>query len=64
MILHIDSDAAFLVAPKARNRVAGFYYCGDTYTKSTTPHSKLNGPVHIECKTLKHVVTSAAEAEI
>ena len=63
MILHVDSDAAFLVAPKARSRVAGFYYCGDTYTKNTTPHSKLNGPVHIECKTLKHVVTSAAEAE-
>ena len=30
MILHIDSYAAFLVAPKVRSRVAGFYYCGDT----------------------------------
>ena len=63
MILYVDSDAAFLVAPKARSRVAGFYYCGDSYTKNTTPHSKLNGAVHIECKTLKHVVISAAEAE-
>ena len=63
MILHVDSDAAFLVAPKARSRVAGFYYCGDLYNKNTTPQSRLNGPVHIECKTLKHVVASAAEAE-
>lgn len=33
MMLHIDSDAVFLVAPKALSRVAGFYYCGDSYTK-------------------------------
>ena len=26
MQLHVDSDAAYLVAPKARSRVAGFYY--------------------------------------
>ena len=64
MILHVDSDAAYLVAPKARSRVAGFFYCGDKYMTNTTPCSKLNGPVHIECKTLKHVVASAAEAEI
>ena len=25
-ILHVDSDAAYLVAPKARSRIAGFYY--------------------------------------
>ena len=63
MILHVDSDAAFLVAPKARSHVVGFYYCSDDYNKSTTPYSVLNGPIHIECKTLKHVVASAAEVE-
>ena len=63
MILHLDSDAAYLVAPKARSRVAGYFYCGQHYNKNITPNTALNGPIHIECKTLKHVVASAAEAE-
>ena len=63
MILHLDSDAAYLVAPKARSWIVGFFYCGDTYTKNATPPNKINGPIHIECKLLKHVVASAAEAE-
>ena len=63
MVLHIDSDAAYLVAPKARSRIAGYFYCSDKYEKNTKPTPRLNGPVHIECKTLKHVVASAAEAE-
>ena len=63
MILHLDSDAAYLVAPKARSRIAGYFYCGNTYTKNITPNSTLNSPIHIECKLLKHVVASAVEAE-
>ena len=63
MILHLDSDAAYLVAPKARSRIAGYFYCGNNYIKNTSPTSTLNGPIHIECKLLKHVVASAAEAE-
>ena len=30
---------------------------------SKTSTTKLNGAVHVECKTLRHVVSSAAEAE-
>ena len=26
MILHVDSDAAYNVMPKARSRIAGYYY--------------------------------------
>ena len=37
MMLHVNSDAAFLVAPKAKIRVAEFFYCGDTCDKPTTP---------------------------
>ena len=62
MKLQIDSDAAYLVAPKAKSRIAGFFQC--TNSKSplqSTPF--VNGPVHVECRTLRHVVTSAAEAE-
>ena len=62
MILNIDSDAAYLVAPKSRSRVAGYHFL------SCSPHPAkpppLNGPILIECKTLRHVVSSAAEAEI
>ena len=62
MILRIDSDAAYLVAPKAKSRIAGFFQCSNKNlpTNSTT---SINGPVHVECRTLRHVVTSAAEAE-
>ena len=58
MILRVDSDAAYLVAPKARSRVAGYYYLS-----SLDKSPRLNGAVHVECKTLRHVVASAAEAE-
>ena len=59
MILHVDSDAAYLVAPKARSRIAGYYYLSNLDTPPP-----LNGAIHVECKTLKHVVASAAEAEV
>ena len=61
MVLHIDSDAAYLVAPKARSRVAGYFHLSNH--PSTTSNNTLNGAVHVECKTLRHVVSSAAEAE-
>ena len=63
MILHLDSGAAYLVAPNTRSRIAGIFYCGDTYTKNVTPPTKIKGPIHIECKLLKHVVASATKAE-
>ena len=62
MILHVDSDAAYLVAPKARSRVAGYFHLSDH--PNITKHPKLNGAILVECKTLRHVVSSAAEAEV
>ena len=62
MQLYVDSDAAYLIAPKAKSRIAGYFYCSDK-SKTTPPNPPLNGPLHIECKILRHVVTSAAEAE-
>ena len=61
MILHVDSDAAYLVLPRARSRLAGhFFFCSDpTLTRTIRP----NAPILTECKTIQHVVTSAAEAE-
>lgn len=63
MILHVDTDAAYLVASKARSRIAGYFYMSDKYVNNTKPNPTNNGPVHVECHLLRHVVSSAAEAE-
>ena len=62
MVLRIDSDAAYLVAPQAKSRIAGFYRLSNNgvTNKKSTP----NGGILVECKTLRHVVASAAEAEV
>ena len=62
MILNIDSNAAYLVAPKARSRVASYYHL--SANPKITKHPRLNGTIHIECKTLRHIVSSAVEAEV
>ena len=58
-----DTDAAYLVLPKSRSCIAGYYLFADRmidYSKGTpTP----NGPILTECKTLKTVVSSSAESE-
>lgn len=61
MQLHIDSNAAYLITPRAKSRIAGFYYfkCGANNCPLTMP----NHPVLVECRCLQHVVSSAAEAE-
>jgi hypothetical protein len=61
MILLIDSDAAYVIAPKSRSRVAGYFYLADH--PDISKHTTLNGAILVECKTLRHVVSSAAEAE-
>ena len=67
MILHIDSDALYLSGPRAHSHTGGHYYLRSlpTYPKkypNLLPPT--NGPIHIECRVLKHVVVSAAKAEV
>ena len=62
MVLYVDSDAAYLVAPKARSRIAGYYYLSDH--PNVTKRPKPNDAVLVECKTLHHVISSSAEAEV
>ena len=62
MILTVDSDAAYLVAPGAKSRIAGFFYFKQA-PNGTILHPP-NSPVHVECRYLRHVVASAAEAEV
>jgi hypothetical protein len=57
MILTIDSDAAYLVAAKARSRAAGYFYLGNK------DNQLFNGPIYILTKLILAVMSSAAEAE-
>ena len=61
MILHVDSDAAYLVLPQARSHLAGHYFLSTNpgLTRTVPP----NGPILTECCTIKNVVASSAEAE-
>jgi hypothetical protein len=61
MILHIHSDASYISENEAKSRAGGFFYMGNT----TKNDKKLtNGAILIVSKVLKHVISSAAEAEI
>jgi hypothetical protein len=61
MILHIHSDASYLSENEANSRAGGFFYMGNA-----AKHQKklTNGAILIIRKVLKHVMSSAAEAEI
>ena len=59
MILHIHSDASYLVAPYVKDRISGDFSLSSNPTNSTTH----NAPIHIKCKRLRRVVTSSAECE-
>ena len=63
MQLHIESDAAYLVLPGARSRVAGYFYLRAHRHPNKAYPGYFNAPVLIKCSTLKNVVSSAAEAE-
>jgi len=58
MILTVDSDAAYLVAPQARSRAGGSHYLGDKNG------NLLNGSVAVIAKIIKNVVASAAGAGV
>ena len=62
MVLHVDFDVSYLVAPGAKSRVAGFYYFKEVPDNSILP--QLNNPIHVEYKYLRHIVSSAEEAEV
>ena len=58
MQIQADSDASYLVAPKARSRAGGYHWLGSNDGKL------FNGPIYVLAKIIKHVMGSAMEAEI
>jgi len=63
MILYADSDAAYLVLPKAHSRIAGYYLSSKQPPLPHKSHPPLNGLIWIECCTLPLTVASVAETE-
>ena len=64
MVLHVDSDTAYLTIPEARSCYAGHFYLSDWPSPSPIkPNPERNGPIHMECKKTRNVVSSAAESE-
>ena len=58
MILHVDSDTAYLVAPEAQSQAGGYQYL------SSHDGSLFNGPVLILAKVIKNVMELATEAKL
>jgi hypothetical protein len=61
MILHIHSDASYLSEKEATRRAGGFFYISSS-SKRDKKHT--NREILIIIKVLKHVMSSAAEAEV
>jgi hypothetical protein len=70
MCLHIESDASYLCAPKARSRAAGYHYLSSKPLDPTQPPGPndppvpSNGPINVPCILMKEVLASAAESEL
>ena len=64
MILHVDSDAAYLVLPKVRSQISSYYYLADKPPlPPENPNPIINGAVHVERKVVRNVIASATETE-
>jgi hypothetical protein len=61
MILYIHSDASYLSEREAKSRAGGFFHMGNSVNIS---NKLTNGAILIISTVLKHVMSSAAEAEI
>jgi hypothetical protein len=61
MMLHIHSDTSCLSENEAKSRAGVFFYMG---SNTKTGKKLTSGAILIISKVLKHVVSSAAEAEI
>ena len=51
MVLMLDTNAAYLVMPKAQSRISGYYYLGNK--PNSKPHPELNRAILIEFKHLR-----------
>jgi hypothetical protein len=67
MVMHIESDASYLSAAKARSHSAGYHFLSDRPSDPPDPTAappKANGAVNVHCTVMREVLASAAEAEL
>ena len=67
MILHIHSDASFLSEPGAKSRAGGYHYLITALVDpKKSPHKQQppNGPIHVECTTMRNVLANVMKAEL
>jgi hypothetical protein len=65
--LHINSDASYLSLPKARSQASDYYYLSTTSHNPAKPPTiapPINGAIYVHCNKIKHVMASAAKAEV
>ena len=62
MELVVHRDASYLTAPGARSRAGGYFYFSEHNAKNT--HHPFNSPIYVECRIMKHFLSSATKAEI
>ena len=64
MVLHVDSDAAYLTIPEEKICYAGHFYMSNWPSQSPIkPNPDRNFPIHTECKKIRNAVSSADEDE-
>ena len=63
MVLHVDSDVAYLVLPNSKSCYAGYFYLSDHPPAYGNPEPKLNAPTHINCKIFRNTLCSSSECE-
>jgi hypothetical protein len=70
MCLDIESDASYLIAPKARSRTDGYHFLSSRPTGPTTapkpsdPPAPSNGAINVLCQIMREVLSSATVAEL
>ena len=62
MVLHVHSDRSYLSMSKSRSRAGGYYFLSSN--DSELNKATKNWAIHILCKILQNVMTSATETEI
>eukprot|EP00957_Ditylum_brightwellii_P048703 3695310-Ditylum_brightwellii.AAC.1 len=67
MVLHIHSDASFMLETQAHSCAGGHFFLSTASQDPTKPPTEpvpLNGPIHMVCEVIRNVMASIAEAEI
>ena len=63
IILHINLDIVYLIAPSSRSQFSSYYYLSAKFDIKLKSNILLNEAIHLECKLIQNVVSSAVEAE-